>query len=172
MIDEFLAPILDTKRGQQAGWLLLVFASLLLLYTLIAMVYTWHADLLLARMPTTATAQVFDSTHTETALMEALPTQHLFGLAADEDTDFLPITSLQLHLTGVVKNSDDKTSKAIISEAGQPGKLYTVGDELTAGIRIYSITDDGIVLEHNGRLEKLPLARPRLQFQDAPQALW
>jgi type II secretion system protein C len=171
MAEELLAPLFFTHRGRQLGWAALALASLLVVYTVLSMFYAWHADYVITQNPTAASTATPDAATTEATLIAELPSQHIFG-SAGEDTDFLPVTSLQLHLTGVVKDTEDNASKVIISEAGQPGKIYSVGDELTDGIKINSINNDGVVLEHGGRLEKLPLSRTRLQFQDKPKALW
>jgi type II secretory pathway component PulC len=149
----------------------LVLASFLVLYAVGNTLFNWHADYVLDSMPV-ATVSAESAASAEATLIAALPSQHIFGWQSNEDTDFLPITNLQLHLTGVLKDANDNSSQVIISEAGQPGKIYGVGDVLTDGIKIYGISDDGIVLEHGGRLEKLPLDRPRLQFQDKPNSLW
>jgi type II secretory pathway component PulC len=171
MAEEFLAPLFFTHRGRQAGWAMLALTGLLLLYTVVSQVAAWHADYVITQNASVASAAAPDGGSTEAKLIAELPEEHLFG-QANEDTDFLPITSLQLHLTGIIKDSEDNASKVIISEAGQPGKIYSIGDALTEGIKIYSINEDGAVLEHGGRLEKLPLARTRLQFQEKPKALW
>jgi type II secretion system protein C len=172
MLEELFAPLFLTRRGRQLGWAMLGLASILLLYTLVSMLFAWHSDFVISKNQPMASARTEDAASAEATLIAGLPTAHLFGMQADEDTDFLPVTSLQLHLTGVIKDTEDNTSKVIISEAGQPGKIYSVGDALTTGIKIYSINEDGIVLEHSGRLEKLPLVRSKLQFQDKPKALW
>jgi type II secretory pathway component PulC len=172
MLEELFAPLFFTHRGRQLGWAMLGLAGILLLYTLVSMLFAWHADFVISKNQPAAGAHTEDAASAEATLIAGLPAAHLFGMQADEDTDFLPVTSLQLHLTGVIKDTEDNTSKVIISEAGQPGKIYSVGDALTTGIKIYSINEDGIVLEHSGRLEKLPLVRGKLQFQDKPKALW
>ena len=172
MVEELLAPLFYTHRGRQAGWAALALASVFLAYTVVSMFYDWHADYVLTQAKPASQAAEVDVATAEATMIAALPTQHLFGWQPDEDTAFLPITSLQLHLTGIIKDTEDNVSKVIISEAGQSGKIYSVGDALTEGIKIYSINEDGIVLEHSGRLEKLPLVRSRLQFQDKPKALW
>jgi type II secretory pathway component PulC len=172
MLEELFAPLFLTARGRQLGWAMLGLAGMLLIYTLVSMLFAWHADFVISQGQTAISSHAEDVASAETTLIAGLPAAHLFGMQADEDTDFLPITSLQLHLTGIIKDTEDNVSKVIISEAGQPGKIYSVGDALTTGIKIYSISEDGIVLEHGGRLEKLPLVRAKLQFQDKPKALW
>jgi type II secretory pathway component PulC len=169
-VEELLAPLFLTHRGRQIGLGVVALFSVLLFFSVIGTLYTWHADAVIMHDQLATTASGLDVADAEAALIARLPQQHIFGAA--DDSDFLPITSLQLHLTGIIKDSSDQTSKIIVSEAGQPGKVYSVGDMLTSGIKIYSINEDGVVLEHSGRLEKLPLTRMRLQFQEKPKALW
>ena len=93
---------------------------------------------------------------------------HLFGdyeaaLAA------LPLTQLQLTLEGVFIGSSDSQSQALIAAAGGSPVLYKVGDRLPVGVTIHQILQDSIVLEHNGKLEALPLPIPELQFGPRPQ---
>jgi len=170
-VEELLEPLLMTHRGRQAGMAMVALSGLLLFSAVFSAFYNGYADFTIMQRPSNITTSGLDVANAETTLIAAVPSQHIFGRAAEED-DFLPITSLQLHLTGIIKDSADQVSKVIVSEAGQPGKIYSVGDALTSGITIYSINEDGIVLEHNGKLEKLPLTRQRLQFQDKPKALW
>jgi type II secretory pathway component PulC len=169
VVEEIILPFIATEKGQRLGFGLVLLFGFVFLYTSIYTVIDWRADYVLAHRDVAIhEAPRVDG---DAQLIAALPSLHLFGQAA-EDSGFLPITSLQLHLTGIAKSSETNLSRAIISEAGQPGKVYVVGDVLVSGIRIYAINDEGVVLEHAGRLEKLPLARAPLLFKDSPQSLW
>jgi type II secretory pathway component PulC len=105
-----------------------------------------------------------------TGLITKIPEQHLFGTAVKINTSDLPITSLQLQLIGVIAAKPDNLSRIIISSAGGSGKVYKIGDALGA-IRVNAITPSGVILENNGRLEKLPLQREMLSFQVTPKKL-
>ncbi|MDR3492518.1 MAG: type II secretion system protein N [Gammaproteobacteria bacterium] len=169
MFEEFSTQMFATQRGRQVGLALSILLSVILLTMLFTTFSTWYSDFLLTqRKVVTTAAPVTDEV---SLAISQIPTLHLFGMSSEADAAFLPITSLQLHLTGIIKVYPDNLSKAIISEAGQPGKVYAVGDVLTAGIKISAVNDNGVVLEHGGRLEKLPLARSVLSFQDAPKSL-
>lgn len=129
--------------------------------TLIYICRQWYGDFQLAHAPT---ARLTPSTTNETsALIAQLPDYHLFG----KGMAGLPITSLQLLVTGIVKIDDEhgSYSKAYISISGQPSKIYQVGDELPGGVRVYNISNDTVILENDGELEKLPLPRQPLQFK-------
>ena len=82
----------------------------------------------------------------------------------------MPVTNLQMRVTGIVKMSgQSNSSKAYISVEGQPGKIYQEGDDLPNGVRIYTISDDAVILDIDGRFEKLPLPREKLQFKSRPK---
>jgi hypothetical protein len=100
-------------------------------------------------------------------MINSLPEKHLFGQAFSR-TDGMPISNLQLRVTGIVKVNTEtgkEVSKAYISISNQPAKIFEVGDTLPYGVKVYSITPDAVVLENDGHLEKLPLPREKLQFK-------
>ncbi|MDX1901172.1 MAG: type II secretion system protein N [Gammaproteobacteria bacterium] len=99
-----------------------------------------------------------------------IPQWHLFGAAAS-DQSALPGTRLQAVLSGVMMASPEQNSEAIISVAGQPAKVYRVGDALSGmSVRVHSITNDGVILENGGHLEKLSLERSPLEFHGLPKS--
>lgn len=169
-LDETLTPFLASERGRYVGMSVLALSVFLVILALVNMVSDWHADYKIAHQPVVVSSagNSFDAT----SQIDVIPSQHIFGSTATEDADFLPVTSAQLHLTGIIKNEDNQLSRIIISEAGQTGKVFSIGDEVVSGIKINAINDDSVVLEHNGRFEKLPLVRTRLNFKDMPQSLW
>jgi type II secretion system protein C len=169
-IEETLTPFLASERGRYVGLSVLALAGILVIYSLVSMLSDWHADYKIAHQPIAATSS--GNLSNATSQLDVIPTQHIFGSAATEDADFLPVTSAQLHLTGILKNSDDQSSRIIISEAGKTGKTYSIGDEVISGIKINAINDDSVVLEHNGRFEKLPLVRSHINFKEMPKSLW
>lgn len=167
MFEELVAPFLFSERGRQLGMAVLALAALLVLFTTFSMIYAWHDDFNLAHQKP-ASEHIATGVDAESQLIAQIPTQHLFG----SDEDFLPITSLQLHLTGILTAGGTSEAKVIISQSGQRGKIYTLGDAIASGIKINAINEDGVVLEHGGKLEKLPLTRIPLEFQSAPKKLW
>lgn len=133
--------------------------------TLIAAVIQWHADWQLAHAKPAITRQ--DNTPAAAELVASIPSEHLFGKSFDEGGD-MPISNLQLKVTGIMKFTDDQgndQSKATISIAGEASKIYQKGDTLPYGVKVYNITDEAVVLENDGHLEKLPLPRESLQFK-------
>jgi type II secretory pathway component PulC len=168
-ISEMFAPFFLSERSRYVGMAVFAVVALLLVYTVITALSGWYGDF--KTPPATPADTHLASMNTELQLITDLPKQHLFG-AAEGDDAFLPITSLQLRLIGISKDTNDKFSRVIVAEGDQPGKVYAIGDSLLSGIAINAINDDGIVLEHSGRLEKLLLTREPLSFKEAPKTLW
>lgn len=169
-MDEIIAPLLTTEWGRKTGWgamLALLLFTVVLLYL---MVTTWRRDIQLIHKEASPTHFAMASNE-DANLVEELPDQHIFGNAGLAQGAILPITSLQLSLVGVIKTEPEKFSRVIISERGKPAKVYQIGDVLTSGVKVYSITREGVVLENGGRLEKLPLQRSPLLFQGMPKPL-
>ncbi|OAI47037.1 hypothetical protein AYO45_06000 [Gammaproteobacteria bacterium SCGC AG-212-F23] len=163
---ELLTPLFSTEWGRRGSYAAVVLAGLLLLSALIQTVTEWYNDVgLVFSSPKSVTLS--DSLLQQVA---EIPNMHLFGQYGVEN-GFLPVTALQIHLVGVLKATPEEASRVIISEAGKPGRVYQVGDVLESGVRIEAITDDGVILENAGHMEKLPLQRPALLFQGKPKAL-
>lgn len=136
--------------------------AILITITFVVCVLQWREDWRITHQPITPNAQSGDKT---LSMIAAIPSHHIFGKSAGGK---IPISSLELHVTGIVKveNEDGKeVSKAYISQAGQPAKIYQVGDKVTNGVKIYSINADTIILDNGGELEKLPLPREPLVFK-------
>jgi type II secretory pathway component PulC len=165
MFDELFGPFFSGKNANKIGLSALIIASLFVVWIFISSIITWHSDLQLVAAKSNVTEK--KSVLADKAVTD-LASLHIFGASSD----VLPITSLQLHLTGIMQDPQSHSSKVIISEAGQSGKIFAIGDMLTPGIKIYDITRDGVVLAHAGRLEKLPLTRNQLVFANTPASIW
>ena len=165
--EEILTPLYSTTWGRSLSLILLVCFSLLVIFSLVQIPLSWHHDLSIAREKTTQISATLSEEKTAD-LTSQVPHMHLFGTPATPDT-VLPITSLQLKLIGVVHSTPDHLSRVIISEAGQPGKVYRVGESFS-GVKVNAITPDGVILDNGGQLEKLPLQRHELEFRGRPQS--
>ncbi len=90
---------------------------------------------------------------------------HLFGNAEQQPhpaprvAQPLPETRLNLTLRGIVSSSDAHSGGAIIASGNGQEVYYSVGSTLPGGATLQSIFKDHVVLERNGRLEKLKLPR-------------
>jgi type II secretion system protein C len=171
MWDELVAPLLITPWGRKAGLGVMMTMAVLIFFTFIMMIVNLRSDIKLS-FATTKTRPV-ESTNETAKLIAQIPQRHLFGkYGIVEESSLLPVTSLQIHLVGVIKATPEKFSKVIISESSQPAKVYQVGDKLpSTGVKIYAITSDGVILDNSGRMEKLPLQRTQLEFQGMPKPL-
>lgn len=125
----------------------------------------WYSDWVLAhQQPPAAVGLATDETAT---LIAGLPDSHLFGQDLT-DTGNMPISSLQLKVTGIVKVENEQgrnVSKVYISSGGGATKIYQVGDIMPSGVKVYDISADAVILENDGKLEKLPLPREPLEFK-------
>lgn len=138
----------------------------LLCFTFVFAVWQWHSDWVVAHQTIVAKPAIANVDET-TDMIAALPNEHLFGNAFTK-TGEVPITNLQLRVTGIVKVDTEQYgvfSKAYISISGQPSKIYQVGDSLPYGVKVYAISQDAVILENAGHLEKLPLPREQLEFK-------
>lgn len=167
--EDLFAPWLSTEWGQRASWIALILFGIFFIVTVLVTGVNWYHDI---TMTSHSTASSYHETNDGvTQSIAQIPDQHLFGKFGVADQNGLPITSLQLHLVGVIKGNSENDSRVIISESGQPAKVYGVGDNLPSGITIHAISQDGVILENSGRLEKLPLQRKPLVFQGMPKPL-
>ncbi|AOS97879.1 Type II secretion system protein N [Microbulbifer aggregans] len=92
----------------------------------------------------------------------SLPGTPFFGVAAVEptaeprlDLANIPITQLNLVLSGVLDNSDENKASALVAERGKPAQRLFIGDRLPGGAELYSVDTDHIILRRNGKMEKL-----------------
>jgi len=138
--------------------------SLLLFITFSLCISEWHRDWVLVHQPTAALPVI--SKNTINDWIATIPNHHLFGKAITD----LPITNLEMRVTGIVKVEEQSglVSKAYISVEGQAAKIYQVGDELPNGVKIDSISHDTVILNSDGRFEKLSLPREKLKFKSKP----
>ena len=96
------------------------------------------------------------------ARAESLPNTPFFGRApiksaAEPEVDLanIPITQLNLILSGVLNSSNEDRASALVAEKGKPAERLYVGDKLPGGAELYRVAVDHIVLRRNGKMEKL-----------------
>jgi len=165
---EILAPLFTTDLGRRAGLGALAASAFLLLTLAMHSFSTWYQDWTMTHHTVASSESSSGISSDVSQLIMKIPAQHLFGQYQMVQSEVLPVTSLQLRLVGVIKTPSDQSSKVIISEADKPGKVYQIGDGLPSGVRVSNITQDGVILDNAGRLEKLPLQRQALSFKGAP----
>ncbi len=91
--------------------------------------------------------------------LQSLLAAHLFGEVSQELTggrlDNLPISSLNLILTGVIASAGG--GYALISANGQPEEPFAVGQTVTGNAVLQAVYPDRVVIRRNGALESLLL---------------
>lgn len=92
---------------------------------------------------------------------------HLFGEYRAEAAPVVqtvidaPDTRLNLTLTGILAATEDKGSRALISQGSSDEKPYAVGSVITRGVELQSIYPDRVILSRNGSLETLRLDKDK-----------
>jgi general secretion pathway protein C len=96
---------------------------------------------------------------TSTFSLQPLLAAHLFGQASEDlagqRLDSLPVSSLNLVLTGVI--AADTGGYALISVNGQAQEPYAVGQSVKDGALLQAVYPDRVVIRRNGALESLLL---------------
>lgn len=70
-----------------------------------------------------------------------------------------PATTLSLILRGTFAGSDPAGGIAVIEDAGHGERAFSVGDEVSPGVRLVGVHPDHVVLRHDGIEETLALPR-------------
>lgn len=143
----------------------LICALILLGFLIIYVPFKCYSDFLLATSPVIKPPLTVSAR--QPPLTQEIANKHLFGDAMVAHTP-LPITSLNLKLIGIIYSEPLALSHVIISELNQVGKIYKLHDRLGRGATIAEIQPDGVILENEGREEKLPLPRSLLTFHTKP----
>lgn len=95
----------------------------------------------------------------------------VFGVYMAKLGDDLPESQLNVSIVGLFYSTDPAKSHVILKVDGGEQKVYAPGDQLSAGVSLYRIHQNGIVLKRQGELESLSLPRTRLEFAPPPSDL-
>ena len=163
-LNRILPFLLTTAQGSRLGLATAGLFSILAFFSLITLLNGWWLDAKLSSL-TVMENSVLQEVSSLQDLIYSIPPAHLFGYLSP-NAAYIPITSSQLHLTGIIQLGSDEEenyfSKAIISMQGGIGKIFQIGDVLSEGIKITGIQADAVILDHNGHSERLPLQRTHL----------
>ncbi len=106
--------------------------------------------------------------------VQAIASNHMFGVASEEDTTAAPVliaddnlsdTRLtNLVLKGTIASAIPEFSVAVIADGNAEQKVYIIGDRVTSGASLHAVYADRVVLNENGALTNLRLP------QDFPTA--
>lgn len=92
---------------------------------------------------------------------------HLLGSSATTETDLNPAitgeTGLDLIITGTFASNEKEHGQAYIRQPGGDEKMFQVGDRVFNVAKLSAVYPDYVLLEHNGRQEKLSLSKNRIQ---------
>lgn len=158
--------VLQRRIGTQRLLLMLNVLALALFTSSLA---TWTWRLLEPEAPK---LQIASSTGDPTAPrldIQSLLNAYLFGkLDVPTTADLpspsqVPLSSLNLVLTGVVVAGDD--SIALISSASDPQQAFTLGEEITHGAVLHAVYADRAILMRAGVLESLILEEPSVDIK-------
>ncbi len=131
--------------------------GMLLLLTASLAQWTWL--LVKSPLPPLVVAPPAPAPAQNTFSLQPLLAAHIFGQVSQELTgrglDNLPISSLNLVLTGVIASASG--GYALISVNGQPQEPFAVGQTVTGGAELQAVYPDRVVIRRNGILESLLL---------------
>ncbi|NKF22488.1 type II secretion system protein GspC [Solimonas marina] len=106
--------------------------------------------------------------------LQGIVNEHLFGAyqpqATDQNAAEAPETRLSLTLMGILADSNDGESRALIGASGGDEKPYAIGDDVIRGVSLQAIFPDRVVLSRNGTLETLRLNKEAPTTGTAPVA--
>ncbi len=164
-LNRILSFMLTTEQGSRFGLATAGLFTVLALLSLLTLLGGWWSDARLSSLSGSA-GERQDLFSPLNELLTAVPQAHLFGYRSP-DAAYMPITSSQLRLTGIIQlgseEDENAFSKAIISVQGGIGKVFQVGDVVQDGVKLTGIQADAAVLDNNGHSERLPLQRARLE---------
>jgi general secretion pathway protein C len=97
----------------------------------------------------------------------------LFGIYVTSNLDESKVKQSMLNVTlvGVLLADKIEDSQVIIRSANGQEKTYKVNDIIPGGAIIKRIVASGVLVEHNGALERLSLPRNKLNFEPIAKPL-
>lgn len=95
----------------------------------------------------------------------------LFGVYLPDNLSNIKQSTLDLEVVGILYSKKENDSQVIIRSANGEDAAYAEGDTLPSGVVIKRINKQGIVVLHEGRLERLNLQKKELIFAPPPKPL-
>ena len=95
----------------------------------------------------------------------AITTLNIFGKMSSpvvRQQQKIGITRLKLTLKGIVASNTKRSALAIISKGNGRESAFKINEALPSGAKLKGIYSDHIIIEHAGKLERLPLKRPEI----------
>lgn len=142
-------------------WAVIVFFCFLLIY------YLWQVFTVFFPASTVLHQQKMSIMASKVEPIPDIAAWHLFGVYQDA-ASLLPTSQLQLTIVGVFAAEPMEYSQAIIASGDGIQKNYFIGDVLPGNAILTEVLADGVVVRHKGRLEKIVLPKPELEFKSPP----
>lgn len=147
---------IQSRIGTDRLFLLL---NIFVVFLLASSMADWTWRLVRPNLPHVVTAESSMQTGNKAPDLQLLLNAHLFGradiLESQSTPTEVPLSSLNLILTGIVAAGDD--SIALISADGQPQSAFTLGEEVAHGAILHAVYPDRAILQRAGVLESLVL---------------
>ncbi len=99
--------------------------------------------------------------------VQAIASNHMFGVASEEDTTAAPLPDADdnlsdtrltnLVLKGTIASAIPEFSVAVIADGNAEQQVYIIGDRVTSGASLHAVYADRVVLNENGALTNLRL---------------
>src|SRR3990167_41787 len=120
--------MININLKQQTILIICISFATLMLVTLGYALWQWQSDWQVAHQEI-APKKIAASSDENAMIIASIPEAHLFGEALAKLGE-VPLSNLQLRVTGIVQAGQQSgmLSKAYISIAGQPSKIYELGD--------------------------------------------
>jgi general secretion pathway protein C len=116
-----------------------------------------------SRPPKIAPAPPVQPVRNQSVDVAAIVGAHLWGAppatAVAQDAANAPPTSIPLVLVGIIAADDPQDGLAILGENAAGAKVFAVGDNVPGGAKLHDVYVDHVIIDHNGKLEKLMLPR-------------
>ena len=97
---------------------------------------------------------------------QQIASQHLFGQlqrsapVIEQKIEQAPASTLNYKVRGIYYSSDQALASVILQKNADKDEFYRLGDEIDHNIFIEQIQSDHIIINRNGRLEKLSMEKP------------
>jgi len=122
----------------------------------------------LVPVPASANQQISATRAEGSADLQTIVTAHIFGIAdtdleevlqpiVDDTASYQDTRLTNLSLKGTIAATPSEMAVAIIADAGNEEKVYSIGEAVTAGANLHAVYEDLVVLNEKGVLTNLKL---------------
>ena len=168
-------PMAKNKTSQFSGARITALSALLLALLGLACAHVlwqayvfWYQPSKSVRITYTAHTSIQTESTNVKNYADDIASAHLFGRPLTPSntkkitTEEMPESMLKVTIKGILALADNTKSMAILSIENTVDKVFKVGEELKPGHHVDQIVAQGVVVDHNGRLEMIRLPRASL----------